>query len=92
MKLSVMRGYILALIKENQPITVTELSKKLNISTGTSIYRYLKELEERKLIVMKKESGSEKMKRGNPTYLQITSKAKPFKVKEFETYFKLRKF
>jgi len=79
-----MRGLILSAIAENEPISVTDLSKKLNISMGTTIYRYLEELKQRGLITMKQE----KNKRGKPTMLSTTSKAKPFKFKSMDNTIK----
>lgn len=84
MKLNIMRASILSTIQENQPITVSALAEKVNISKGSSIYRYLKELEKRKLITMKKEKNKNKTKKGNPTYINTTNKAKPFSLQEIK--------
>lgn len=75
MKFSLIRGKILSAIAENQPISVTKLSEIVGISKGTTIYRYLNELETRGLIKIK----GENKKRGKPKQIFITEKAKPYK-------------
>jgi predicted ArsR family transcriptional regulator len=74
MAFSIRRGEILRTICDNSPISVIELSRRVKISAGTTIYRYLKELEDRGLITMYKDS---KKKRGNPTMIKATDKANP---------------
>jgi predicted transcriptional regulator len=78
MKFSLKRGEILQVIKDNEPIGVTALAKKVNLSAGTTIYRYLEELKSKKLIEM----YSDKEKRGKPNIVKTTDKARPF-LKEF---------
>jgi len=73
MAFSLMRARILQAIKKDEPINIVQLAKKLKISGGTSIYRYVRELEERGLIKTYKELK----KRGQPTMLITTEKAKP---------------
>jgi len=72
MEWSFKRAQILRTIKDNEPINITSLCEKVNISKGNTIYRYLKELEFRGLISTKKEKGT----RGEPTLLMTTKKAK----------------
>jgi len=73
MAFSIMRARILQEIKKNEPINIIQLTKKLKTSGGTSIYRYLRELEKRGLI----KTYKEEKKRGQPTLLITTEKAKP---------------
>ena len=79
-KFSFQRALILSTIKDNEPISISNLAKKINSSAGTTIYRYLEELEEYGLIKMKKENK----KRGKPTMLSTTDKAKPLSQEEKE--------
>jgi len=68
-----MRARILTTIKEKEPIKMVDLAKAVNISPGTTITRYIKELEEAGLIVLLKDSKQ----RGQPVFLKTTSKADP---------------
>jgi DNA-binding MarR family transcriptional regulator len=74
MKFSLKRGEILRAIKDNEPINVSNLAKKISLSGGTTIYRYLEELKAKGLI----EIYQDKKKRGMPNLIKITSKAQPF--------------
>lgn len=80
MAFSMTRAKILAIIKKGEPISITSLSKQINLSRGTTIYRYLEELEQRGLIKRYKELK----KRGQPTMLITTEKAKPLSLKFLE--------
>ena len=82
-----MRARILSIIAENEPISITKLSKLAGISTGTTTYRYVQELKDRKLIILKKENK----KRGKPTMLSITNKANPLNIKAIESMNKVSK-
>lgn len=73
MELSYTRGKILSIIKEKQPISITDLSKELKLAGGTTIHRYVEELKQRGLITAHKENK----KRGKPTMLSVTNKADP---------------
>lgn len=77
MKFSLIRAKILSIIQENEPISISELAKKTGISTGNTIYRYIEELQERGLITIKKDTK----KRGQPSFISTTSKAKPISSK-----------
>lgn len=74
MKFSTQRGWLLRIICDNPNITITQLSKMSGVSRGTTIYRYLEELESKGLITMTK---ADKKEKGQPTHLKATSKAKP---------------
>lgn len=81
------RAEILRIIKDNEPLTVTQLGKILNISLGSSIYRYLNELEERGLIELTKDSK----KRGQPAFIKTTPKADPISKGVFDMVNKMFK-
>ncbi len=78
MVFSLKRGEILRVIKDNEPISITSLAKRVNLSTGNTIYRYIKELEEKGLI----NTSKDEKKRGQPTMLRVTDKARPL-IKSF---------
>lgn len=86
MEFSWQRGRILAIIKKHQPISVTDTAKKANISTGSTIYRYLEELKSRGLITIEKQNK----KRGRPVMLNTTPKAVPLDLRVFEAGNKLK--
>ena len=69
MKFNQAKQIIIETVKKNQPINISKLAKKIGLSKGSSIYRYLRELENENIIIMKKEIG--KRKRGNPTFIYI---------------------
>src|SRR3989344_5569601 len=85
MRFSLKRGEILRVISDNEPISITALAKKVNLSEGSNISMYVQELEKRGLIISYKEEKN--IKRGNPTLLKTTSKAKPY-TKEFYEFAK----
>lgn len=74
MKLNLMRDLILREICTRQPITVTALAEKLEISKGSSIYRYLREFKKQGLVEMVKEKDDKKRQKGNPTFITLTKK------------------
>lgn len=78
MKFSMQRAIILSIIKEKQPISITKLAEAVGISSGNTIYRYLRELEKAGLIVIEKQPK----KRGQPSMVSATDKAVP--LTEFE--------
>ena len=86
MAFSLMRAKILSIIKEKKTITISELAKASGISTGTTIYRYLDELVDRKLITLERQLK----KRGQPTIVRPTAKADALPLKMFETSDKLK--
>lgn len=90
MKFSLTRALILSTISENQPISVSDLAKKINLSKGTSIYRYLEELKKRGLIIMEKEKDVSKIKKGNPTFIRTTKKANAFDSKDVKKLLNLK--
>lgn len=53
------RALILSTISENEPLSISQLTKLLEMSGGTTIYRYLAELEHRRLIEIKKKGKSQ---------------------------------
>lgn len=78
MKFSTQRGWLLRIIFDNPNISITQLSKVSGVSRGTTIYRYLEELESKGLIEMNKTINEKTAKeKGQPTYLKATKKAKP---------------
>lgn len=81
------RAEILRIIKDNEPLTVTQLGKLLNISLGSSIYRYLNELKARDLIEVFKDSK----KRGQPAFIKTTPKADPISKGVFDMVNKMFK-
>lgn len=72
-KFDVKRAIILSVIRNHEPISVTNLAKEVNLSKGTTIYRYLRELKQRGLITLEKQ----KKKVGQPTMVSTTAQATP---------------
>lgn len=72
MKFSFTRPYILSKIVEDGPLSITELSKMVGISRGTTIYRYLEELKQRGLITIDKKENET----GQPSIIIATEKGK----------------
>lgn len=82
MKFDIQRGWLLRIIKDNPNISISKLSEKSGIAGGTTIYRYLEELESKGLITMRK---ADKKEKGQPTHLNTTNKAKPMEWFIFKT-------
>lgn len=82
MKLSLTRAMILSIIKEKEPISVTDLAEEVGISTGSTIHRYIKELKQRGFITV----HQEKNKVGRPTMVSTTGKGEPLSKGERELF------
>lgn len=74
------RVKILSLIKEHGPLTLSELSKKLNVSRPT-VYLHVDTLEHKGLIIRKKDLK----KKGAPVSIHLTSKANPIELSILES-------
>lgn len=78
MSISLMRAKVLSYIAKyekdhKKPISISELSRLTGIPNGTTLIRYLKELDDRDLIEMKRNTKI----RGYPVLIKTTNKADP---------------
>ena len=79
MKFSIQRVKIFLVIKNKEPISVSKLADEVSLSKGNTIYRYLRELEEKGFIKIVK-----KKEQGQPAMVSTTGKGNPFSKRDIE--------
>lgn len=87
MKFNTKRARILSIIAEKGPLSISDLARLSETSMGTTIHRYIEELESKGLI----ESFTEKKKQGKPRMLRVTSKAAPIAEETWKFFERFKK-